>query len=202
MKIGLKQFLKDLRERRYRFRQPLGAAFLLLMLVLASPEWWGLIAGSVLCLAGMFWRWWAAGHVRKSKSLATNGPYALVRHPQYLGNSLIAVGTVLASGVLWGLVLWVVLFALTYLSAIKREDHKLRRRFTEEWDEWGAKTPAVLPVRWPNPNRGFHWEAWSFMQAVRNGEPIWTTAVGLLYLVLWSVPIAGYETFRALVRSL
>lgn len=202
MKLGLGQLLTDLRERRYRFRQPLGGAFLLLLLVLARPEWWGLIAGSFLCALGMFFRWWAAGHVRKSKTLEMKGPYSLVRHPQYLGNSLIALGTVLASGVLWGIIVWAGLFALTYVAAIKREDEKLRRRFTEEWDQWGNKTPAVLPVRWPGPNPGFHWEDWSFMQAVRNGEPLWFTGVGVVYLMLWSVPIAGYETFRQLVGAL
>ncbi len=202
MKIGFKQLAKDLRERRYRFRQPLGAAFLLLLLVLAQPEWWGLIAGTSICVIGLFFRWWAAGHVKKSKALETNGPYALVRHPQYLGNSLIAIGTVLASGVLWGIVVWAALFALTYVDAIKREDEKLRRRFTEEWDEWGNKTPAVLPVPWPNPDPGFHWNKWSIVQAGRNGEPLWLLAVGLVYLVLWSVPIAGYETVRQLVGSL
>lgn len=202
MKIGLKQLLKDLRDRRYRFRQPSGAAFLLLLLVLARPQWWGLIAGSVLCVAGLFFRWWAAGLVKKSKELETRGPYALVRHPQYLGNSLIAIGSVLASGVLWGIVIWIAIFALFYVAAIRREDDKLRRRFTEQWDEWGSKTPAVLPFRLPGSNPGFHWKDWSFMQAVRNGEPIWFVGVVAIYVALWSVPVAGYATFRQLIGAI
>jgi protein-S-isoprenylcysteine O-methyltransferase Ste14 len=155
--------------------------------MLASPPqsalfWVGAGSGTV----GLLVRLWAAGHVRKSRKLATHGPYAFVRHPQYLGNTLLAVGLSLASGYPWAIGLWCVLFWLLYVPAIKREDDKLRRRFGQSWEKWADRTPAVLPVRRPSSNPGLHLEDWSFWQAIRNGEPAWLAlSVGaLLYLYI------------------
>src|SRR6478609_1801024 len=44
--------------------------------------------GELLILCGLLIRAWAAGTLKKQKQLATTGPYALVRHPLYLGSVL------------------------------------------------------------------------------------------------------------------
>jgi len=133
-------------------------------------------------------RLWAAGHVRKNEVLATDGPYAFVRHPQYLGNCLLATGMCLASGRIWAIAIWALVFWLFYVPAIRREDDKLHRRFSDAWEAWSRNTPAVLPVRWPSGRGGFRLRDWSFMQSLRNGEYIWlgliTAGLVTIYLRL------------------
>ena len=186
MEIGFKRFLSDLATRRYRFRQAVGGMFGVFLLALARPEAVGLAIGSALCAGGLFIRLWAAGQVHKNESLATDGPYALVRHPQYLGNCFMAVGMSLATGHPWAMALWAALFVLFYEPAIRREDEKLQRRFGQRWGEWAARTPAVLPrlqllMRLPSSS-----STWSLRRAIRNGEPIWMllSCVGLALLFL------------------
>ena len=182
MKIGLKRFVRDLRRKRYRFRQVVGGAFVAFLVVLARPVWWGFAPGVCLVAAGALVRLWAAGHVRKDQVLATDGPYAFVRHPQYLGNCLLAAGFCLAAGHPWAIAVWAALFYLFYAPAIRREDSRLRTRFGEPWQDWYQETPAVVPTRWPSRNPGLRLFEWSALQALRNGEPGWLALIvaGLL----------------------
>ena len=175
MEVGWRRFWNDLRRKRYRFRQAMGGAFSALLVILAQPKAWAFPVGLALIAAGALVRLWAAGHVHKNEVLATDGPYAFVRHPQYLGNCILALGFSLASGLLWAIAAWAVLFYLFYVPAIRREDDKLHRRFGQAWESWRAKTPAVLPTRWPGPGADMRLKDWSVLQSIRNGEPIWLT---------------------------
>ncbi len=175
MEIGLKRFWSDLRGRRHRFRQAVGAMFFAFLACLADPTARGLAVGAVLVVAGVLVRSWAAGHVRKDKVLETHGPYAFVRHPQYLGNMLLALGLCTASGLPWSFAVWAAVWVLFYVPAVGREDRRLLNRFGDQWTEWRAKTPAIVPLRWPRPNPGLHLRDWSVRQWARNGEPIWLT---------------------------
>ena len=186
LELGLRQFRHDLRRRRYRFRQAVGGVLGAFLVVLARPTWWSFAVGAALITVGAMVRLWAAGHIRKSQHLETHGPYAVVRHPQYLGNSLLAIGLCLAAGHPWAVGIWAVIFYLFYVPAIRREDDKLRRRFRESWQRWYEKTPTIVPTRLPTPNPGLHLLDWSPLQALRNGELIWIALilVGVLSMYL------------------
>ena len=186
MKLGLKEFVHDVRSERYRFRQGIGGAFGAFLVVLAQPIWWGFTVGVVLVFGGALLRLWAAGRIRKSQVLEIHGPYAFVRHPQYLGNCLIAVGWCFACGYPWAVCIWAAIFYLFYIPAIRREDDKLRRRFGEVWQMWHERTPAIVPAHWPAVNPDARPMGWSLVQAIRNGEPIWLILmlIGLLFIYL------------------
>lgn len=163
--------------------------FAVCLVLLASPTRPLFYVGAGLVCLGALVRLWAAGHVWKSKELATHGPYAVVRHPQYLGNTLLAVGLCLASGHWWAVAVWALILWLLYLPAIGREDEKLKRHFGEAWEKWAQKPPALLPIGWPHSNRGLHLADWSLWQSVRNGEPVWTLSVaGAFVLVFLQLP--------------
>lgn len=107
--------------------------------------------------------------LKQDHKLITHGPYALVRHPAYLGAVIMTIGEVvtqvLSPGTWWvesGMwytwqgkiagVYWVV-FATAIcfiLSArVAMEDAVLKREFRQEWEKWSQRTPyAIIPFVW------------------------------------------------------
>ena len=138
----------------------------------ARPGWW--LLGTVLAVTGVLIRLWASGYIKKNKQLATEGPYAWVRHPLYVGNLLIALGFAIASGLWWAWVMLVVFWLIFYPNAIRDEDTKLERVFGDSWRAWRAQTRALLPRTSPyRSGESMNGTSWSFSQSLRsNGEPI------------------------------
>jgi len=58
----------------------------------ARPTPLGVTVGFVFAAAGEAVRFWAAGHLLKTKELITSGPYRYTRNPLYLGRLLIFTG--------------------------------------------------------------------------------------------------------------
>lgn len=171
MVFGLQRFLTDVRHSRERYRQFLGIAFIVLVSLIGQPQMPFYLIGAGLVVVGVAIRLWASGHVKKDKMLATDGPYAYVRHPLYVGNLLLLFGFAMASGLWWSFPLLIAFLFAFYPPAIRDEDAKLRALFKEEWDAWREATPALMP-RFSKSNRRDRGD-WSFNQSLRhNGEPI------------------------------
>jgi protein-S-isoprenylcysteine O-methyltransferase Ste14 len=82
--------------------------------------------------------------LQKGHVLETGGPYALVRHPGYLGALLACLGGAVAFGS--GLALPLpALMLLAQLARIRREERMLAVRFSDEWARYAARTGALLP---------------------------------------------------------
>jgi protein-S-isoprenylcysteine O-methyltransferase Ste14 len=180
---GWRRLGHDLRHRRRRFRQFAGVVLVFLLTLAGRPEPAPFAIGVVVVLVGMGIRMWASGHVMKNETLATDGPYAHVRHPLYVGNVVIAVGFCLASGVWWSVVAAAAVLLVFYPPAIRYEDQKLQRLFPGEWDRWAAETRALVPRLEPYRSEGSEdGGGWSLRRSlVRNGEPI-HVVVGLACL--------------------
>ena len=189
--LGLKTFLKDVRDKRYRFRQFMNVFFFILILIVAQPAAWTLAVGGCFAVVGLLVRLWASGHIFKNDELAMDGPYAFVRHPLYFGNLLLGIGFALASGTervwllpvcFWALPLWFFLFWLYHGPAIAHEDARLAKRFPDSWPDWAARTPALLPLGLlkARPVIGH----WSLKQSIHNGDPLYGLIIlgGLAYL--------------------
>jgi protein-S-isoprenylcysteine O-methyltransferase Ste14 len=179
MGFGLKKFLHDIRHRRDRFRQFIGISFVILVSATGQPEKPLFFIGAFLACLGIAIRLWSSGHIKKNKVLATDGPYAYVRHPIYVGNITLGIGFSIASGLWWGLPLLILILLVFYPHAIGKEDEKLHRAFGEEWEQWQKNTRALIPrfVSHGQARSG----SWSFMQSLRqNGEPIIA-----LFLLFW-----------------
>jgi protein-S-isoprenylcysteine O-methyltransferase Ste14 len=183
-RYGVERLLHDLVHRRQRFRQLVGALFIFGMALAGRPTFTLFLVGAGLTVFGMAVRMWASGCVKKNTVLATNGPYALVRHPLYVGNVLICAGFCFASGLWWSIPLALATLLLFYPHAIRYEDKKLRGFFTEQWDAWGPKTPALLP-RMSNWS-GVKGAEWSLHQSlIKNGEPIYVAIMTACLILLW-----------------
>lgn len=75
--------------------------------------------------------------------LVTSGPFAIVRHPMYLGLALAALGA-LAVYRTWSTVLFVLQVPVLVVRA-HREEELLARTFGAAWERYAALVPAWLP---------------------------------------------------------
>jgi protein-S-isoprenylcysteine O-methyltransferase Ste14 len=141
------------------------------------------VAGLLLVLLGLAIRSWAAGVIRKSKVLATTGPYRLCRHPLYLGSLAMMIGfcTILGN-VIDAFVVFGPMLAI-YLLTIRREERRLSERHGETWREYAATAPKLLPIR-PFTNLSTEW---SIAQWLKNHEynALVTTLVALIMPHFW-----------------
>lgn len=175
---GIKKLILTLRYHE-QSRQWFAVLFVPLVALLGTTQALALIVGSALALVGELIRLWASGHVKKNKVLATDGPYAYVRHPLYVGNILILLGFSIASMLWWSYVLMAFLLWFYYPPAISYEDNKLRNIFGAEWENWSKDIHALIPTF--KRKAGTTSSEWSFKQSLmQNGEP-----VIFLYLVVF-----------------
>jgi protein-S-isoprenylcysteine O-methyltransferase Ste14 len=114
------------------------------------------LAGAVLALTGaLFAAWskaWLGRHfppqlgVQEDHRLVTSGPYAVVRHPMYLGIIDFVIGSSLFFNdvALFGAGL---LFVLYLSIQIRIEERMFDRHFGEEWRAYRERVPALFPWR-------------------------------------------------------
>ncbi len=111
------------------------------------------VASYVFIGAG-FWliasAWKVLWDAQRAGRLAVTGPYAKVRHPQYAGFLLIMVGFLLQWPTVPTLLMFPVLVFVYWRLAIG-EEREVRGRIGEEWVEYAARTPRLLPRRWSRP---------------------------------------------------
>jgi protein-S-isoprenylcysteine O-methyltransferase Ste14 len=161
------------RELRYHeaSRQGLGLMLSVFFAVVAQPVDWLLYPATFVVLAGIAVRLWASGFIMKNEELATNGPYALVRHPLYVGNILILFAFAAGSGLWWAFLIVIAFLFFYYPTAIEYEDRKLRSIFSEAWQEFANQTPALMPS--PGVRNRDIGGMWSFKKSLTaNLEPV------------------------------
>jgi protein-S-isoprenylcysteine O-methyltransferase Ste14 len=88
--------------------------------------------------------WRVLYEAQQRRQLATSGPYAHVRHPQYIGFILIMFGFLLQWPTLLTLAMFPVLIAM-YVHLAHQEEREVRAEFGAEYERYAANTPAWLP---------------------------------------------------------
>src|SRR5687768_11398854 len=127
-----------------RWRVFLGFVFAAIALYLAAPTRNSLFTGAVVSLVGESIRWWAAGHLEKSKEVTRSGPYQFTRHPLYLGSSLIGIGFAIAANHVVVAVIVVAYLLLTLTAAMRSEEAHLREKFGDAYDAYVEKRSAPM----------------------------------------------------------
>ena len=145
-------------RRLARLRVPLGFAFGILVAWLATPSWLSLAWGLPIAGAGEALRIWAAGHLEKSREVTRSGPYRWLRHPLYVGSSLMAAGLAIAAGSIAVALIVAVYMATTITAAIVSENAFLRQTFGADYAAWQAGAMPAVERRF------------SLERAVRNRE--------------------------------
>jgi protein-S-isoprenylcysteine O-methyltransferase Ste14 len=103
---------------------------------------------SAIVIGGGFWlladAWKVLYAAQRSRALATTGPYARLRHPQYAGFVLIMFGFLLQWPTLVTLAMFPILVTMYALLA-KREESEAERAFGQAWRDYAARTPRYVP---------------------------------------------------------
>lgn len=179
---------------REKYRVRIGFIFGILFLWRAQPKNIIILAaGLLVSFFGILLRQWAAGCVRKMDELATQGPYAIVRHPLYAGSFIAAFGMILSAS--WfsfsmskpylerTLFFWTFFLLIAdsiYLPKVAKEEEDLKAKFKDQFTDYAQKVPRFIPKDL-NPLkfdfRSFDWKVW------KKNEEYWSM-VGYILLAL------------------
>ncbi|PKO54889.1 MAG: isoprenylcysteine carboxyl methyltransferase, partial [Betaproteobacteria bacterium HGW-Betaproteobacteria-21] len=81
---------------------------------------------------------------QREQRVAMSGPYARIRHPQYVGFVLIMFGFLLQWPTLITLVMFPILL-LVYARLARREESDSLAQFGPAYQDYMARTPAFIP---------------------------------------------------------
>jgi protein-S-isoprenylcysteine O-methyltransferase Ste14 len=96
--------------------------------------------------------WNVLYHAQRRHVLATSGPYARIRHPQYVAFVLILLGFLLQWPTLLTLLMFPILLVMYGRLAVT-EEAEMRKQFGADFDAYAARTPRFLPA-WRKPDVG------------------------------------------------
>ncbi len=130
-------------EHRIKLSYALGAVALFFI----RPSLESMLWGAPFILIGELIRLWASGHIHKFKEVTQTGPYALCRHPLYLGHFLIAIGFLIGSNQPIVAVAGIVLFWMIFIPTMQREEAQLSKMFGSRYTDYMKHTPRIIP-RW------------------------------------------------------
>ena len=88
--------------------------------------------------------WNVLYHAQRHDSLATTGPYAHIRHPQYVAFVLILLGFLLQWPTLLTLAMFPILLVMYGRLAVT-EEAEMRKHFGAAFDAYAARTPRFIP---------------------------------------------------------
>jgi protein-S-isoprenylcysteine O-methyltransferase Ste14 len=106
--------------------------------------------GLFVGLPGEVLRVWAAGHIHKGSEITRSGPYRVIRHPLYLGSTILGAGFVIAARSAIVAVLVAAYLGLTLLAATRTEEAALDQRFGGAYSDYreGRSAGESRPFTW------------------------------------------------------
>lgn len=149
-------------------------AFVALLLWFAKPNPLGVTVGFLIAAAGEAVRFWAAGHLLKTRELITSGPYRYTRNPLYLGRFLILTGLCVMAEMPYhlnwaALLIGYVVFFGYYMPRKERvEPARLLEAHGEPYARYRDAVPALFPTL--RPYAAGSTAGWSSDRMLRNRE--------------------------------
>jgi len=102
-----------------------------------------LLAGIIFSICALIFLGRSISLLPEARRLVTSGPYALVRHPLYLGEMVAIAGIALQHLSAWALLLLILIWALQ-LQRMKYEERVLLQSFPE-YADYMARTARLVP---------------------------------------------------------
>jgi len=187
--------MNDTQSSDRQYNRVLGAArltclfiFLAAFVYYARPNIVGIAVGAVLVAVGEAVRFWAAGHLLKTKELVISGPYRHTRNPLYLGRFLILTGLCIAAALPyyfnWVILLlgWVVFFGYYMRRKERVEPARLREEHGEPYERYFKAVPALFPALKPYDQPSDL--QWSVERMLRNREQWMVVGLSLTFVFL------------------
>ncbi len=148
----------------FKFRGLIPIPFFLIIYFFSHPTQSSIIFGALVLFLGEFIRFWAAGYIKKyrtlevdSPELVTYGPYGYVRNPLYIGNFFIGLGISVMSNIFFGYLLFFVIYFFGYSIIIPLEEEFLRKKWKEEYIEYTSHVKRIVPTFRPyKRKKGFN----------------------------------------------
>ena len=125
--------------------------FIIILILLSKPTPPFFYIGLVFVIIGEAFRFWAAGHLIKSKELITSGPYRHTQHPLYLGRFLILTGFCIMAVFDYFLNLFVlaagylIFFLYYFRRKLRVEGSRLKEIHGDKWVEYSSHVPPFFP---------------------------------------------------------
>lgn len=146
---------KSWRNYLFTYRSYTPIPFLILMLLFSAPTSYSLAIGFVTAALGELLRFWGVSYAGSETrttgtvggtQLVTNGPYAHVRNPLYIGNILMYLGIGIMSNALMPYLQLVALvyFIFQYSAIIYLEEEYLSQTFSN-WNDYSARVRRFIP---------------------------------------------------------
>lgn len=146
--------IKSFGKRMFQLRDYTPIPIILFILAVANPGGMSFGIGLIVVVLGelvRFYGVWHIGSISRTRTdavggqLISNGPFAIVRNPLYIGNLLICMGLVLFSGAVWFLPLFLCLFFFQYHPIVLWEEENLLSKFGSEYREYLERVPRWFP---------------------------------------------------------
>lgn len=121
-----------------------------------APNIIAIVVGLSMLTGGLAFRIWSIRTLGKfftatvqrveGHRVIKHGPYAIVRHPSYLGAYVAILGSAVLLEAYFSVVIGAVAIWLVYQYRIRFEEQLLVREFGEEYRQFMTDTPALIPA--------------------------------------------------------
>jgi len=96
---------------------------------------------------GAIFRIWAYSYKMTEEKLIIYGPFAIVRHPRYLGNFIIGLGITLLSPKLGIISYYIVCFFIIYFAKMRDEEKHLQKIFGNVYKKYKEDVSPFVPIK-------------------------------------------------------
>lgn len=146
----------DIRAKIFEARSYTPVPLLIAVLILADPNLLSFMGGLLVAIFGESMRIWAVGYAGSATrtrhvgapELITNGPYAYVRNPIYVGNFILSLGLCIMAWAWmpWMLGVFTLAFGVQYAMIVSLEEEHLQETFGESYTHYCRHVPRFLPA--------------------------------------------------------
>ena len=153
---GLRKFLR-------RTRVPLALAAAGWLAFNVKPEWFW--PGVAVSAVGELFQLWCFATLHKEQTLATNGPYKVVRNPMYLARFLILFGCLMFLGNWAVLAICPVIYYFYMVNRVGREEVRLQQLLGEPYALYCREVSRFVPFAGISSHGRFWYFKLSYFQA-------------------------------------